>query len=135
LEDRVELVVDRCGAGERGGQRKLDVGVDVALVLLRDETTWKPDAEKARHGRRAEQQEYCEGGLADQDATPLEIPTHHPLEDAVEATEEPPERAAHLAPGPQEQRRERRAQRERVERRDEHGHRDGDGELLVPPAG
>src|SRR5439155_5061267 len=100
-------------------QRKLDVGEDVALVLLRDETNWKPDAAEARHGRSDEQQEYCEGGLADQEATPVEIPAHHPLEDAVDAPEERPERAAHLAPRPQEERRDRRAQRERVEGRDE----------------
>src|SRR5207249_11384011 len=106
-----------------------------ALVLLRDETTWQPDAEEARHGRRGEQQEYREGGLADQEATPVKIPAHHPLEDAVEPTEEPPERAAHLAPRPQEQRRERLAQRKGVEGRDEHGHREGDRELLIHPAG
>src|SRR5207247_553984 len=47
LEDRVELVVDRRGAVERGGQRKLDVGVDVALVLLGDEATGKPDADES----------------------------------------------------------------------------------------
>src|SRR5262249_17888332 len=118
LEDRVELVVDRRGAVQRGGQRKLDVGEDIALVLLRDEATWKPEADQARHGRRDEQQEDREGGLADQEATAVEIPAHHPPENAVEATEEPPERAADLAPRPQQQRRERRAQRERVEGRD-----------------
>src|SRR5262249_54713130 len=84
LEDRVEPLVDRRGAVERGGHRKLDVGKYVALVLLRDETGWKPDGEEARHGRRGEQQEYCEGSLADQEATPVEISAHHPLEGAIE---------------------------------------------------
>src|SRR2546422_8673761 len=107
----------------------------VALVLLRDETTWKPEADEARHGRRAEQQEQREGGLADQVATPVEIPAHHPLEDAVEATEEQPERAARLALRPQEQRRERRAQRERAAGRDQDRHGEGDRELLVHPPG
>src|SRR5207245_8741 len=77
----------------------------------------------------------CDGGLPVQEAPPSDVPPHHPLEDAVEATEEPPERAAHLAPGPQEQRRERRAQRERVERRDQDGHGDRHRELLVHPPG
>src|SRR5206468_8564334 len=108
---------------------------DGAQVPPRDETTGKPDAEESLHVRRGEQQEYREGGLADQEATPLEIPTHHPREGAVEATEEPPERAAHLALRPKEQRRERRAQGERVEGRDQDGHRDGDRELLVHPPG
>src|SRR5206468_3664923 len=103
--------------------------------LLRDETTRKPDADEARRGRRDEQQEYREGGLADQDPTPVEIPAHHPFEDAVEATEEPSERAAHLALGPQEQCRERGAQRERVEGRDDDRDGDGDRELLVHPPG
>src|SRR5262249_55554894 len=95
--DRVELVVDGGRAVERGGQRKLDVGIDVALVLLGHETTGKPEADKTGHPRRGEQQEYREGGLADQDTAPIEIPGHHPLEGAVEAAEEPPERAAHFA--------------------------------------
>src|SRR5205823_4641424 len=83
----VELVVDRRGAVERGGQRKLDVGIDVALVLLGHEPTWKPKTDETRYGRGGEQQEYREGGLADQEATAVEISAHYPLEDAVEATE------------------------------------------------
>src|SRR5438093_3461941 len=113
LEDAVDLVHDARRALEGGGEWELRVDVEVSLVLLRDETTRKPDADEARRGRRDEQQEDREGGLADQEATPVQIPAHHPLEDAVEPTEEQPERAAHLAPRPQEQRRERGAQRER----------------------
>src|SRR5215471_9004218 len=74
LEDRVELVVDRGGTVERSRHRELDVGEDVALVLLRNETAGKPKAEEARYGRRREQQEDREGGLADQETTAVQIP-------------------------------------------------------------
>src|SRR5215813_5449742 len=76
LEDRVELVVDRGGAVEGGGERKLDVGEDVALVLFLDENTRETKADDARHRGGGEQQEYREGGLADQEATAVHVPAH-----------------------------------------------------------
>src|SRR2546428_12090933 len=71
LEDGVELVHDARRTLEGGGKRELRVNVEVALVLLGDETTWKPDADEARHGRHDEQEEDREGGLADQEVTPV----------------------------------------------------------------
>src|SRR5256886_6205989 len=49
FEDGVELVHDARRTLEGGGKRELRVNVEVALVLLGDETTWKPDADEARH--------------------------------------------------------------------------------------
>ena len=55
LEDGVELVVDGRGAVERRGQGKLDVDVEIALILVGDEAAGKPGADEAgeRRPRRA----------------------------------------------------------------------------------
>ena len=66
---------------------------------------------------------------------PVHVAVGRGAEDAVEPAEEGAQRAACLLPRPQQQRGQGWAERQRVERRDDHRHGDGDGELLVELAG
>ncbi len=57
------------------------------------------------------------------------------LKHAVKPIEKSPQQSAARLLRPEQQRRKRRAERERIERGEQNGNRDGDGELLVKLAG
>ena len=83
---------------ERGGERELDVHVEVALVLVGDEAAGQPRADEAgeRRSRRAagaSRRRPCGSDVP----TGAHVAVGRPGEPAVEAAEERAQRAAHLA--------------------------------------
>jgi len=131
----VDLLADLVGPLEGGCRRQLDVQVEKPLILDRQESTGQPRAEPAGRAGDQQQEQHRKGRLADQHSADAHIPVGRLTETAVEPPEEPAQRAPRRRPVAQQQGRQGGAERERIEGRDDDRHRDGDGKLLVEPAG
>ena len=119
---------------ERGGGRKHNDRIGVALVFLVDEAGGQvlvgpPDAD---HGH--DQDERRDGHLADEEGADIDVGGRGRAERAIEAAEEIAERTAAFRARPQQHGGKRGAERQGVEGGDQHRDGDGDGELLVEPA-
>src|SRR5207245_1617977 len=130
---------DGVGPLERRPVGELDRDDEVALVLRRNEA--RRDGPEPDHDETEQQGIGGErkGGSAYQAADGPSIAMAGPLEDPVEHAEEPAEEAVPQASEPvllgalglEEERAHRRAQRERIERRQYGRHRDREGELPI----
>ena len=114
--------------------------VDVALVFIRHKTGGQPAAKEKRAQTEACQQHQHERALVNYRVRPADktIRTAFPI--AIEDVKEFPERPPALVSSflwfwPQQQTRERRAERERIERGEHHGNGDGQSELLIKSPG
>ena len=125
------------GASHRGGVGQLHVQEQIALVLLRDKARGHVDegevgqqqqAAVDRQGEQAHAQQAADHADIGFRADP-EYPVEQPEEPAQEQVHEPGERIAAGAVRLEQQGRQRRAERERVEGREQRGDGDGDGEL------
>ena len=115
----------------RGGVGQLHADEERALVLFRQEAGGRVQRQRehAAAGKRHEQHRHH--GDAHQPAHHRGVAVAHP----VDAAQDQPHHAAPAAGVAQEHAAQRRRQRQRVDRRDQHRHADGDGELAEQLAG
>src|SRR5260370_27026063 len=101
------------------------------LVVIREE--WRVHAAGDETGGREEDGQYHkrDGGLANQRAGEANVAIGGPLENAVEAIEEPTQRAFTLLFWPEQEGGKRGAEGEGVESREDHRYRNGHRELLT----
>ena len=133
-QDLLHFRASRFRPLERRSVGKLQVHEHVALVLARQKARRYARAEErgARSGHH--QQHDRDRAFADQRPGPVQISIGSAAEPAVEPIEESPQQAVAFLFRLQQQRGQRGTQRQRVERRQDHGNRDRHGELLVKPA-
>ena len=113
-----DLARDLGRALERSGVGQLEIDVHVAVIFFRQKRRRQLSAHVDGRGGDCAQQQQAQHGLANQNGGKGHVAFGDALESAIEAFEKPGERSARFRPGPQQQRRERGAERERVERRD-----------------
>ena len=132
LQDQfLSLAGDFACALQRGAVRQLYAGKDVALVFVGQEAARDDPAEQAGGSGQGEQEKQADHTLANGDAADTDITGRQAAEDAVEAVVELLQGTASTLLRLEQQCAERRAQGERIERRDDHRDGDGDGKLLV----
>ncbi len=135
LDQFFGLAGDLRGALQRRGIGKLDSGKEITLVFIGQEAGGYDFAEEAdAHGDGRQEDETNEAS-ADGDPADTDVTAGHPGKHPVEAVVELLQRAAALHLRLEQHGAKRRAQRQRVERRDDHRDGDGDRELLVELAG
>src|SRR5271155_2522917 len=134
-EDLLYLSRSRAGALQRRRIRKLHVDVEVALVLIGQETgrQMRPYEPRSTSGHREQHQHQC--AFTNYVARQTHKAVGRALPVAVKDAKEFSERPASFFFGSEKQRRKCRAERESVERGKHHGDRDGESELLVESAG
>ncbi len=135
LQDLFDLLAAVIGALQRSGKGKLHVDEDIALVFLRQEADGKLLAKQAGQRPQRPARQHAERRSCESTRGRRRHSHPSPAKHAVEPVEEFAERASCLLLGPQQQRRKRRAKRQRVKSGDEDRNGDGHGELLIEPAG
>ena len=135
-EDGLDLGGRGVGSLQRGGVRQLQVGHQVGLILFRHEAAGNcAEQQQQRQHQHTEHGQRTQRAMGEPAGNP-DVLIRHPVQHPVEAVEEAC-KAAFLAVNVRLQQRaaQRRAQCQRNDRRDTHRNGDGDGELLVEPAG
>ena len=105
------------------------------MILIRQEARRQPRAKKDRHDAEQQQSGHCHPAFAYQRPAHADVTVGGAFKHSIEPVEELSQRAGVGFLGLKQQRGKSRTQTERVERRDDHGNRDGDRELLVQPPG
>ena len=123
------------GPLERCSRRKLHMHEQIALVLDRQEAGRDALADEGRTGAGQRQHDERDRPLVNQHAGPAEVTLGGAFEVAIEDTEEPAQQTAALRTRPQQQSGQRRAESQRIERREHYRNGDGRGELLIKTAG
>src|SRR5580692_11017348 len=119
--------------GRRIGQ--LHVDVEVALVFIRHEAGGQMIAKKPRRNAGNDKQHHHHSRLPDQVSRPADKAVGGAIPILVEPAKEFSQRSTGLLLWLEQQRCQRRAKRESVERRKYYGDRDGNGKLLIQSAG
>ncbi len=137
VEDGLHLAAYLVGPLQRRGRRQLDVHEEIALIFVGDESAGSLGGDAAREGTQRDEEAEPEDEPPREDAAHRDVAVATSVEGPIERIEEALEPALLLADdaGPEEQRAQRRAERERVERGDDDRDGDGQRELLVEAAG
>src|SRR5579863_1571655 len=109
----------------------------VALILIWEEAGGNFSAEEpSAHGENREHDKR-NGALTDQRSGPAHVTICDAAEDSIEPVEKPSQQTSirPLVLRFQQEGGQRRTQRQRIERRENHGEGDGNGELLIEASG
>ncbi len=129
------LVANSCVRCKRCRIGELNVQIKISLILVRDKAGRQPAGEQESRHAEAHEKNNDDGALSKQCSGHADVaigsPFKHPVEPAKERSQRTPAFCFRL----EHQGGQRRAERQRIESRQ--NHRDGDGhrELLVQPAG
>src|SRR6266436_7290043 len=130
-DDILDLVRNLVGALQGCGVGKLEIGVEVALILIRQKTRWHLAAEECGRCAEDNQHRQRDGALANERARPADISVGGASEDPVKPIEKPPQEPVALHLRLEQQRGESGAERKGIERRQNHGDCNRDGKLLI----
>ena len=113
----------------------MQIDVGVTLIFVGKETRWHLMGEESRRRAKGQQQHNQYRCFLKQHTAPTYVAVSSSLETLVEPIEESPQPAPARLLRTQQQGGQRRAQSERVKCRQENGYGNGDGKLLIKPAG
>ena len=122
------------GALLRRGIRKLGKGVEIAVILFRNEGGRQLGAEEHREGHHAEQEDRCDKSLPQQESADSQIAASSGIKGLVKGLVKGTQRPLHLRAGAQQHGTKRGTEAHRIEGRDDD--RDGNRQrkLLIETA-
>ena len=134
VKDGFDFFADGLGALQRGGVGQFAGDEKVTFVLVRNKPTGDllPENENADHG--GHQQQHGAGRPADQESHHPRVTRREGIKTFVEPAEKDAQRPALWLGRTQQHRRQRRTQRQRVDRRKNHRGRNRDRKLLIERA-
>ena len=132
-EDGLDLLADLIRALEAGRGGQLHVEEEVAVVLRGHEAAGQGLAQHAIQQGEGRQDHEGNHRLADEAVRERDVAVGGLVQNRIEAIEDPGHAAVHLLPGLEDERRQSRRERQRIEGGDEHGDGDGDGKLFIEP--